>query len=153
MCASDEPDAERVCENILSKALEVHPNSVQLHQCAASFRLCQQREDIARTHVERAFQLLNSTQDDDLAVDDRVLVGKLCLELMMYEEATSVFESVLERDDTNMEWWYLLAEAYLLANCAEDCIQYCARAVEVIIVVFLSIVNLTPASDRRKMLV
>jgi tetratricopeptide (TPR) repeat protein len=64
--------------------------------------------------------------------DSRFALSKIAMELELYPQAISVLERLLAEDDSNMEAFYLIAEAYYLQGEYAEAYEYLQIAIEMI---------------------
>jgi predicted Zn-dependent protease len=121
LCMDD--DAERQCEALLDMALRVDPSNVDALQCAASFRISQQRPKLARELIMRSYSLWRDIDDIELlpAYHVRVAAAKLMLELREPETAIVVLRRLAIEADDVLEVWHLLCTAHEFLNEAQEC--------------------------------
>jgi tetratricopeptide (TPR) repeat protein len=106
-----EPDAEQECERALMIGLkEDGNNNVQLLQTMANLRLCQKKDQEARTLMSKVVeQLLDNAPDNynKPLYDFRMSTAKICIELGQIEHAEKLVEQLLAEYDQVTDAWYL----------------------------------------------
>ncbi|KAK9460339.1 uncharacterized protein V1516DRAFT_696132 [Lipomyces oligophaga] len=115
-----EPEAESMCEALITESLMIDENHPESYSTLASIRLSQEREGEARIAVQRAWELQKelgeSTVSEDAAVevariDALKSVIKLSLETDLYEIAEEASRQAIALDEEIPEVWYLYALA------------------------------------------
>ncbi len=105
-----EEDAEARCENLVTEALLVAPNTPEPFQTLASVRISQVRLQEAKAALSRSMELWIDLPPEDLRVPDfptRISLSRLLMEAEMEEEALEVLERLVGEDDSSVEAWYL----------------------------------------------
>ncbi|KAI9316384.1 hypothetical protein BX666DRAFT_1949984 [Dichotomocladium elegans] len=110
-----EPDAESRCEEYLSKAQQISPETPEVYQLLASVRLSQMRNDDAASALQQSMALWMNKEFGDPAIpiyDSRLSLVRLLLELEMFEQAFTVLEGLQKENDQVVDLWYLYGWAY-----------------------------------------
>ena len=129
---SDEDNAEKMCNEFVAEAMKANPEDPETLTTLANFKLCQRKPEEAVKAALAAARILRELDDDELPpYGSRVTCAKILLEIEQYQEASEVFEQVLREDDSDMELWYLTAEAYAGAGDLGTAEAYAKRALEV----------------------
>lgn len=105
-----EEDAEARCENLVTEALLVAPNTPEPFQTLASVRISQVRLQEANAALSRSMELWRDLPPEDPGVPDfptRISLSRLLMEAEMEEEALEVLERLVGEDDSSVEAWYL----------------------------------------------
>ena len=105
-----EEDAEARCENLVTEALLVAPNTPEPFQTLASVRISQVRLQEAKAALSRSMELWRELPPEDPGVPDfptRISLARLLMEAEMEEQALEVLERLVEEDDSSVEAWYL----------------------------------------------
>ncbi|KAG6890120.1 hypothetical protein C0992_003073 [Termitomyces sp. T32_za158] len=114
-----EPDADKTCENLISQALQVDPNSPEALQTLASVRMSQERPDDAKECLEKAWAAWKDLDLDDPrlpSIPGRLALVRLFLELSLYTPALLVLQGVMSSDDQEVEAWYLEGWCFFLMS-------------------------------------
>lgn len=116
---SFEPDAEKICEDLLALALQADPGNPEGLQALASVRMSQQRPDDAKQCLEQAWSAWKDLELDDPSlppIPTRLGLVKLFLELSLYTPALLVLHGVMASDDQEVEAWYLEGWCFFLMS-------------------------------------
>ncbi len=140
---SDDPAAEKTCEDLLNLALQTDPGNTEALQALASVRMSQQRPDEAKLCIEQAWSQWKDLELGTLLpvyvsrisflpcapVDDprlppipsRLAIVRLFLELSLYTPALLVLQGIMATDDQEVEAWYLEGWCFfLMAEQAQE---------------------------------
>lgn len=136
----DEDDAEDQCASFATKALQADESNPDAYNAAANLRMCQKNMEEARQLLRRCLGVMEACyaavdgekqQEEDMAGvtsatadnagsaelppwESRLHFAKCCSEAELYAEAASTLERLLAEDDSEMEPWFLLGEAFVL---------------------------------------
>ena len=143
----DEPDAETLCDEAACAAREVDDKNAEAWARSASLRLCQSKPGEADDFMARALSILralDAAEDDEeeeksesltaatgsisFSRDFRLDTSRICMEMERYDDAAFLLDRLLGEDDTDMETWFLAAEAALLAGDAETAVDLAGTA-------------------------
>ncbi|KAI5209762.1 hypothetical protein E4T42_03875 [Aureobasidium subglaciale] len=105
-----EADAEQRCENLITEAMMVDPESPEVLQTLASVRLSQLKPEDARAALTRSISMWKDLEPEDPTIPDfptRVSLARLLMEADMEEEAMDVLERLALEDDQSVEACYL----------------------------------------------
>jgi tetratricopeptide (TPR) repeat protein len=109
-----EEDAESRCENFITEAVAVCPDSLSagILQTLASIRISQERIDDARQALKRSMEIwkdipLDVESDSRPDFATRVSLSRLLMEIEAEPEALTVLEGLIKEDDQSVECWYL----------------------------------------------
>eukprot|EP01121_Diplochlamys_sp_Union-15-3_P004966 TRINITY_DN15188_c0_g1_i1.p1 TRINITY_DN15188_c0_g1~~TRINITY_DN15188_c0_g1_i1.p1 ORF type:complete len:316 (+),score=56.84 TRINITY_DN15188_c0_g1_i1:32-979(+) len=108
-------DAEKNCSLFLEEAVSLAPESPEVLQTFASYRISQCKNDDAIDLLTKSYNLWKDKGVGDLRLPSyelRLSTCKLFLELGKYQLASEILNSLLDEDDQISEVWYLLGYAY-----------------------------------------
>jgi hypothetical protein len=134
----DEDEAEARCDAAAAAARGADAGNAEAWARSASLRLCQKRPEEASAFMARAVGILRARDAAaeaagggeegeaaaaaaaaDFSRDFRLDTARTCMEMARYDDAAYLLDGLLGEDDTDMETWFLAAEAALLAGDAE----------------------------------
>ncbi|KAI5808701.1 hypothetical protein DFH27DRAFT_540694 [Peziza echinospora] len=105
-----EPNAEEMCEKLVTEALFAVPDSAEALQTLASVRISQSRPEDAQAALTRSYGLWKDLAPDSPQIPPyatRMAISRLLMETEMYEMAFDVLERLQEEDDQVVDLWYL----------------------------------------------
>lgn len=126
MMFSFEPEAEQKCEEYLSQAQQISPETPEVYQLLASVRLSQQRNEEAVSILQQSMSLWMNKEFGDPAIpiyDSRLSLVRLLLEIGMFEQAFTVLEGLQKENDQVVDLWYLYGWAYYCLGDDENTSQ------------------------------
>ncbi|CDS05357.1 hypothetical protein LRAMOSA07886 [Lichtheimia ramosa] len=121
-----EPEAEQKCEEYLSQAQQISPETPEVYQLLASVRLSQQRNEEAVSILQQSMSLWMNKEFGDPAIpiyDSRLSLVRLLLEIGMFEQAFTVLEGLQKENDQVVDLWYLYGWAYYCLGDDENTSQ------------------------------
>ena len=137
----DMENAEQLCEDHLTHALQLHPDGFEPNTMAASLRLVQQRQEEAVVHVDKVIASITAVDSattlatenvEEFSLPLRFSAGKSMIEVGRYEAAAGVLEGVLYGDDGNPEVWCVLGVCYQSLKEYELSKQYLEKCVSML---------------------
>lgn len=121
-----EESAEAECESLVSQAIEADPSNPESFRIRSDLRLAQEKPKEAKESILACLALWKDLSFDDLLYplyDQRIAMAKVLIELGLFEEATTICESLLEEDDTVLDTWYLLGVAQVSLGDDESALE------------------------------
>lgn len=112
-----ESDAEVRCEQFLSQALSLDPESIEALQTLASVRLSQSRPSDASDLILQSLGLWTALEPGTglwPSFGIRMNLVRILLELSFFDEALSVLQINQTEDDEDPEVWYLFGWCYYI---------------------------------------
>lgn len=118
-----EPDAEQRCEQLVTEAVAVCPESLSagVLQTLANVRISQERIEEARRILAQSLDMWENIPTDtehpsrpDFAT--RVSLVRLLIEVENEQDAMHVLEGLVKEDDQSVEAWYLGGWCHLLLS-------------------------------------
>ncbi|KAL9108868.1 MAG: hypothetical protein Q9227_006399 [Pyrenula ochraceoflavens] len=107
---SFDPEAENICDSLITEALLLSPDSPSTLQTLASVRISQLKNDDAKTALRRSLELWRDLPPGNSSIPDfptRISLSRLLMEVEMETEAQKVLETLVQEDDQSVEAWYL----------------------------------------------
>jgi len=118
----DEENAERECENALKQAVMMCPNNSEGYRLLASLKLIQKHKEQACQYALQAHKMVLKAMENQSSnipeFSARADLAKLLLELNLCEEASELFEALIDEVPIYIELWYYAAVA--LINLASE---------------------------------
>ena len=111
----DDPNAENICENNISQALNIYPDSIEALLQFSNLRILRKRDNEAKEAMykilERIKQLDNNnlTEEDFPERDILINLSQNFAEMKLFKEACYIINLILKKDDEDIECYYLLA--------------------------------------------
>ncbi|KAA8909987.1 hypothetical protein TRICI_004290 [Trichomonascus ciferrii] len=102
-----EPEAESMCDKLITEALMVDDSEAENWSVLGSIRISQQRNDEAKDALNKSFELYNSRQ---LGNDEVPALIRLCqnmLEMQLLEHTVELTLKTIRLDDNIIEVYYL----------------------------------------------
>ena len=130
-----EANAEETCQTSLERAVSVTPQSVEVHQAMASFRLAQKKTAEAARMAARAFELIQEQSEDGegrVSLEVRFETGKVLFETGQFDAAVTLIEDVIYGDDSIPEVWHVAGACYEALGDMESASTYLGRAQELL---------------------
>lgn len=126
----DEPEAESEVERLLNTAESVCQVNAEVYYSQANLRLIQGREEESKACIQKCLDIINSSDDNLTSTNFEVKtnIAKICVELMLFEEAVNLLEMLLREDDRYAELWYLTGLSYRQLEDDRTAYQYLKRA-------------------------
>ena len=125
-----EANAEETCQTSLERAVSVTPQSVEVHQAMASFRLAQKKTAEAARMAARAFELIQEQSEDGegrVSLEVRFETGKVLFETGQFEAAVTLIEDVITGTTPYLKCGTLRVHAEALGDM-ESASTYLGRA-------------------------
>jgi len=111
------PNAELVCEKVLTEALNTDPQSTEALQTMASFKISQQKTEEALKFLQASYSTWGNLDPEHAnypQFEFRTQSAKLFLELNQNNLAVEILDDLIEEDDEIAELWFL--EGFALVN-------------------------------------
>ena len=111
----DDPNAENICENSIKEALKYCPESIEVLLQLSNLRIIRKRDNEAKEAIFKILEKIKqieSGENIDQSLPERDIIINLSqnfAELKMFKEACYVINSLIKRDDEDIECYYLLA--------------------------------------------
>ena len=93
---------------LFSEALRIHETDALLYNIAKEYYQCNQAS-VAKQYLQRTIQ---TSQNDDIILSSRFILGKIYLEEEKYSEAQGEFETILEKNENFADAHYQLGVLY-----------------------------------------
>lgn len=111
---SFEDDCEQQCEALTTEATLVDPTSAEVWQTLANVRISQNRDEEARTALQRSLELwetLHPAHPLVPAFSVRVSLARMLMTVGWLTKAIEVTTNLLREDEQSVEVWYLAGYA------------------------------------------
>ena len=117
----DDPNAEKICEDNISQALNICPDSIEALLQFSNLRILRKRDNEAKQAMykilEKINEINNNINNDNNNVeieeiperDMLINISQNFAELKLFREACYIINLILKKDDEDIECYYLLA--------------------------------------------
>ena len=110
----DDPNAEQICENSISQALKICPESIEALLQFSNLRILRKRDNEAKEAMykilEKIKQINNNLNEQDIPERDILInLSQNFAELKLFKVACYIINLILKKDDEDIECYYLLA--------------------------------------------
>ena len=117
----DDPNAEKICEDNISQALNICPDSIEALLQFSNLRILRKRDNEAKQAMykilEKINEINNNINNDNNNVeieeiperDMLINISQNFAELKLFKEACYIINLILKKDDEDIECYYLLA--------------------------------------------
>ena len=128
----DDPNAENICENSISEALNIFPESIEALLQLSNLRILRKKDNEAQNAMYKILEKLknieNNKERDDTLPERDVLINlsQNFAELKLFKDAIYVINLILNKDDEDIESYYLLSiyeDEYRNFNSAMDALE------------------------------
>ena len=115
----DDPNAEKICEDNISQALNICPDSIEALLQFSNLRILRKRDNEAKQAMYTILDKIkkiennldnNNIEDQDIPERDMLInISQNFAELKLFREACYIINLILKKDDEDIECFYLLA--------------------------------------------
>ena len=110
----DDPNAENICENNISKALNICPESIEALLQFSNLRILRKRDSEAKEAMNKILEKIKQIDKDlnEQEIPERDILINLSqnfAELKIFKDACYIINLILKKDDEDIECYYLLA--------------------------------------------
>ena len=110
----DDPNAENICENNISKALNICPESIEALLQFSNLRILRKRDSEAKEAMNKILEKIKQIDKDlnEQEIPERDILINLSqnfAELKLFKDACYIINLILKKDDEDIECYYLLA--------------------------------------------
>lgn len=132
----DAPNAEKTCETLLEKGLQIEPQNLDCLQNLANIRIMRARDEEAFDILKQVCEGMLQKQNDGQnlpSIDFRKQTARLLQVLEKFKMAVKVLDTVIGDDDEDAETWYLLAFSHFNLKKyknAKECVKNVTQVME-----------------------
>ena len=113
----DDPNAEKICEDSISQALNICPDSIEALLQFSNLRILRKRDNEAKQAMYKILERLkgmdnnnNNLEEQDIPERDVLInLSQNFAEMKLFREACYIINLILKKDDEDIECYYLLA--------------------------------------------
>ena len=111
----DDPNAEKICENSIKEALQYCPDSIEALLQFSNLRIIRKRDIEAKQAMFKILDKIKKIEKDEnneQSMPERDILINLSqnfAELKLFKEACYVINTIIKKDDEDIECFYLLA--------------------------------------------
>ena len=113
----DDPNAEKICEDSISKALNICPDSIEALLQFSNLRILRKRDNEAKQAMYKILEKIKNIDNNDKNIEEQEIPERDILinlsqnfaEMKLFKEACYVINVILKKDDEDIECYYLLA--------------------------------------------
>ena len=111
----DDPNAENICENNISQALNICPDSNEALLQFSNLRILRKRDNEAKEAMYKILEKVKQIDNNNLTeeeIPERDILINLSqnfAEMKLFKEACYIINLILKKDDEDIECYYLLA--------------------------------------------
>jgi len=110
----DDPNAENICENNISQALTICPDSIEALLQFSNLRILRKRDNEAKEAMykilDKVRQIDNNITEEEIPERDILInLSQNFAEMKLFKEACYIINLILKKDDEDIECYYLLA--------------------------------------------
>ena len=113
----DDPNAEKICEENISKGLNICPDSIEALLQFSNLRILRKRDNEAKQAMYKILEKIkkidnneNNFEENDIPERDILInLSQNFAELKLFREACYIINLILKKDDEDIECFYLLA--------------------------------------------
>ena len=113
----DDPNAEKICEDSISKALNICPDSIEALLQFSNLRILRKRDNEAKQAMYKILEKIKNIDNNDKNIEDQDIPERDILinlsqnfaEMKLFKEACYIINVILKKDDEDIECYYLLA--------------------------------------------
>ena len=110
----DDPNAEKICEDNISQALNICPESIEALLQFSNLRILRKRDKEAKEAMYKIYEKLknieNNLNEQEIPERDMLInLSQNFAELKLFKEACYIINLILKKDDEDIECYYLLA--------------------------------------------
>jgi predicted Zn-dependent protease len=113
----DDPNAEKICEDSISKALNICPDSIEALLQFSNLRILRKRDNEAKQAMYKILEKIKNIDNNYKNIEDQEIPERDILinlsqnfaEMKLFKEACYIINIILKKDDEDIECYYLLA--------------------------------------------
>ena len=116
----DDPNAEKICEDNISQALNICPDSIEALLQFSNLRILRKRDNEAKQAMYKILEKINEinnniNNDNNVEIEEiperdmLINISQNFAELKLFKEACYIINLILKKDDEDIECYYLLA--------------------------------------------
>ena len=113
----DDPNAEKICEENISKGLNICPDSIEALLQFSNLRILRKRDNEAKQAMYKILERIKKIDNNDNNIEENDIPERDILinlsqnfaELKLFREACYIINLILKKDDEDIECFYLLA--------------------------------------------
>ena len=116
----DDPNAEKICEDNISQALNICPDSIEALLQFSNLRILRKRDNEAKQAMYKILENINKinnniNNDNNVEIEEiperdmLINISQNFAELKLFKEACYIINLILKKDDEDIECYYLLA--------------------------------------------
>ena len=113
----DDPNAEKICEDSISKALNICPDSIEALLQFSNLRILRKRDNEAKQAMYKILEKIKNIDNNDKNIEEQEIPERDILinlsqnfaEMKLFKEACYIINVILKKDDEDIECYYLLA--------------------------------------------
>ena len=113
----DDPNAEKICEDSISKALNICPDSIEALLQFSNLRILRKRDNEAKQAMYKILEKIKNIDNNDKNIEAQEIPERDILinlsqnfaEMKLFKEACYIINVILKKDDEDIECYYLLA--------------------------------------------
>ena len=113
----DDPNAEKICEDSISKALNICPDSIEALLQFSNLRILRKRDNEAKQAMYKILEKIKNIDNNDKNIEEQEIPERDILinlsqnfaEMKLFKEACYIINIILKKDDEDIECYYLLA--------------------------------------------
>ena len=113
----DDPNAEKICEENISKGLNICPDSIEALLQFSNLRILRKRDNEAKQAMYKILEMIkkidnneNNFEEHDIPERDILInLSQNFAEMKLFREACYIINLILKKDDEDIECFYLLA--------------------------------------------
>ena len=116
----DDPNAEKICEDNISQALNIYPDSIEALLQFSNLRILRKRDNEAKQAMYKILEKINEinnniNNDNNVEIEEiperdmLINISQNFAELKLFKEACYIINLILKKDDEDIECYYLLA--------------------------------------------
>ena len=113
----DDPNAEKICEDSISKALNICPDSIEALLQFSNLRILRKRDNEAKQAMYKILEKIKNIDNNDKNIEEQEIperdisinLSQNFAEMKLFKEACYIINIILKKDDEDIECYYLLA--------------------------------------------
>ena len=113
----DDPNAEKICEDNISQALNICPDSIEALLQFSNLRILRRRDNEAKQAMYKILERIKKIDNNENNIEDQEIPERDILinlsqnfaEMKLFREACYIINLLLKKDDEDIECYYLLA--------------------------------------------
>ena len=113
----DDPNAEKICEENISKGLNICPDSIEALLQFSNLRILRKRDNEAKQAMYKILEMIKKIDNNEKNFEEHDIPERDVLinlsqnfaEMKLFREACYIINLILKKDDEDIECFYLLA--------------------------------------------